>query len=684
MGIKSFWGQWLRKITARNVRPQNLPSIVTSLFIDMNSVFHNAAAEVFLYDKKYRNMPKDKKEKKLQELREVSEDERTRLVASKILEMIFDLVYKIKPTEYLVLAVDGVAPMAKITQQRKRRFKKAKEESDKLSAENQDMDDTEDMKAPEGIPFDSNCITPGTKFMQLIDLYIQQFIDQNLKLRTNIFPPNIIYSSHLTPGEGEHKIFELIRAGHVKPEGVGANVMYGTDADLVMLTLLSKLPYLYLYREEYSFEKKKMDAAIVNIDALRDYIHNDLNALAEPYEVIDIDITTRDFVTMIFFEGNDFLPHIVSFDDVGKTINLMIEIYQITKKPLTNLSGDLNWENFAKFVHELAKREEQLLKKVAAQDYVYPFTLLDQATKKEYLKIDDGTFGNDMLMDKVQVQLDFPKFQNLWYDNALTPYTPEGDNFMVSQKIEGVPFTQMGVIDMIYQYMLGTQWILHYYQNGTKGVSSRYIYPFHHAPLLKDLGIVIDYLNKHDKSPSVDLIKYSELDPNITPIHQLIAVMPPSSWKFIPEPFRGLMLTRFADLSPTDFLIEKQGIMKGQEWTAIPLLSIVDPVRISRDLEDYDIPKEFRNRLPYFVKNIKRIRIPEKPQTIIDVRISEEKMLERDALLYQAKPSPPTPLAGMKERISVIEKARISKKFEIEDKEFRKKNIFVWRREPLM
>jgi hypothetical protein len=124
--------------------------------------------------------------------------------------------------------------------------------------------------------------------------------------------------------------------------------------------------------------------------------------------------------------------------------------------------------------------------------------------------------------------------------------------------------------------------------------------------------------------------------------------------------------------------------MKGQEWTAIPLISIVDPVRISRDLEDYDIPKQYRDRLPYFVKNIKRVIIPQKPQDILAVKRLEEKQRERDALLYQSKPSPPTPLAGMKERISVIEKARESKKFEIEDKEFRKKNIFVWRREPLM
>jgi len=680
MGIKSFWGQWLRKITARNIRPPGLPSIVTSLFLDMNSIFHNATAEVFLYAKKYQFMDKAKKEKALADLRAMSEEERTRVVASKILEMIFDLVYKIKPTEYLVLAVDGVAPMAKITQQRKRRYKKAKDEMDKLS----ELDDTEDMKAPEGIPFDSNCITPGTKFMQLIDLYIQQFINDNLKLRTNIFPPNVIYSSHLTPGEGEHKIFELIRSGHIKPSTNGANVMYGTDADLVMLTLLSKLPYLHLYREEYSVQAKKMEVNVINIDALREYIHTELNALLEVPQYIDIDTTTRDFITMVFFEGNDFVPHIVAFDDVGKTINLMIRIYQEMGKPITTPAGDLDWENFSKFIQELARREEELLKIVAAQDYLYPFTILDQASKKVYTKIDEGTFGNDMFESKVQVTLDYPKFQNLWYENALTPYNKQGTKFMIENDIKGVPFTQMGVIDLIYQYMLGTQWVLHYYQQGTKAVSSRYIYPHHHAPLLKDLGIMMEYLWKHNKAPSVETIKFSALDPKITPIHQLIAVMPPLSWKFIPEPFRSLMLTRFADLSPMDFKIEKEGIMKGQEWTAIPLLSIVDPVRISRDLEDYDIPKEYRDRLPYFVKNVKRVLVPQKPQTLEDVRKMEERRQKREAELFQAKPTPSDPLTGMKERISAIEQKRESKKFEVEDKTFRKRNVFVWKRDPLM
>ena len=683
MGIKSFWGQWLGKISARNIRPPGLPSIVTSLFLDMNSIFHNATAEVFMYAKKYQFMDKAKKDKALSELRAMSEEERIKVVASKILEMIFDLVYKIKPTEYLVLAVDGVAPMAKITQQRKRRYKKAKDEMDKLNSESQ-LDDTEDMKAPEGVPFDSNCITPGTKFMQLLDLYIQQFINDNLKLRTNIFPPNVIYSSHLTPGEGEHKIFELIRSGHIKPSTNGANVMYGTDADLVMLTLLSKLPYLHLYREEYSVRNRRMEVNVVNIDALREYIHGELNALLEIPQYIDIDTTTRDFVIMVFFEGNDFVPHIIAFDDVGKTINKMIEIYQVMSKPLTNPSGDLNWENFSNFIQELAKREEDLLKKVAAQDFVYPFTILDKASTKKYTTIDEGTFGNDMFESKVQVTLDFPKFQGLWYENALTPYTKSGTDFMIKNDIKGVPFTQMGVIDMTYQYMLGIQWVLHYYLQGTKAVSSRYIYPHHHAPLLKELGVIMEYLWKHDKAPSVESIKFSILDPKITPIHQLIAVMPPSSWKFIPEPFRGLMLTRFADLSPTDFKVEKEGIMKGQEWTASPLLSIVDPVRISRDLEDFDIPKEYRDRLPYFVKNVRRVRVPQKPQNLQDIQKMEERRIAREAELLASKPTPLDPLAEMDKRISVIEQKRESKKFEVEDKTFRKRNVFIWKREPLM
>lgn len=72
-----------------------------------------------------------------------------------------DRLYKlVKPTKLMYLAVDGVAPRAKMNQQRARRFLSAKGRealiADYVAREGQ---------LPEIESFDSNCITPGTEFM---------------------------------------------------------------------------------------------------------------------------------------------------------------------------------------------------------------------------------------------------------------------------------------------------------------------------------------------------------------------------------------------------------------------------------------------------------------------------------------------------------------------------------------
>ena len=74
----------------------------------------------------------------------------------------------VRPRKVLYMAIDGVAPRAKMNQQRARRFRSAQERQEnidaaeelraKLRAEGVDVPD-----APEEPPFDSNVITPGTR-----------------------------------------------------------------------------------------------------------------------------------------------------------------------------------------------------------------------------------------------------------------------------------------------------------------------------------------------------------------------------------------------------------------------------------------------------------------------------------------------------------------------------------------
>lgn len=62
----------------------------------------------------------------------------------------------IRPQKLFFLAVDGVAPRAKMNQQRSRRFRTAKEAKETLEKAKRRGEEI-----PEEEGFDSNCITPG-------------------------------------------------------------------------------------------------------------------------------------------------------------------------------------------------------------------------------------------------------------------------------------------------------------------------------------------------------------------------------------------------------------------------------------------------------------------------------------------------------------------------------------------
>jgi 5'-3' exoribonuclease 1 len=73
-----------------------------------------------------------------------------------IFSYIEHLFGQIKPRKLFFLAIDGVAPRAKMNQQRARRFRTA------LDAERAQQDTIrKGAVMPMGDPFDSNCITPG-------------------------------------------------------------------------------------------------------------------------------------------------------------------------------------------------------------------------------------------------------------------------------------------------------------------------------------------------------------------------------------------------------------------------------------------------------------------------------------------------------------------------------------------
>ena len=106
-----------------------------------------------------------------------------------ICEYIDRIVGMVRPRKILYMAIDGVAPRAKMNQQRSRRFRAAKEAKEKedsakgvmldLIAEGHDVSKWDNNKLDEE-RFDSNVITPGTDFMDRVARGLQYYISERM------------------------------------------------------------------------------------------------------------------------------------------------------------------------------------------------------------------------------------------------------------------------------------------------------------------------------------------------------------------------------------------------------------------------------------------------------------------------------------------------------------------------
>jgi 5'-3' exonuclease len=131
------------------------------------------------------------------------------------------------PLERTFIAIDGVVPLAKMRQQRMRRFKAIDERR---------------LGIRDASGWDTNAITPGTEFMNNLAAGLRRALPQATISDTNAI------------GEGEHKLLEFLKQ---LPEADrrGDVIIYGLDGDLFVLMLLANQMFcshmnFYFLREE--------------------------------------------------------------------------------------------------------------------------------------------------------------------------------------------------------------------------------------------------------------------------------------------------------------------------------------------------------------------------------------------------------------------------------------------------
>ncbi len=119
------------------------------------------------------------------------------------------------------------------------------------------------------------------------------FINKKVSEDTDWQGIEIVFSGHEVPGEGEHKIMEYIRLAKAQPD-YDPNVrhcLYGLDADLIMLGLLSHDPHFCLLREEVVFgrqnQKKSKELEhqnfyLLHLSIVREYLELEFQELKQP------------------------------------------------------------------------------------------------------------------------------------------------------------------------------------------------------------------------------------------------------------------------------------------------------------------------------------------------------------------------------------------------------------------
>jgi 5'-3' exoribonuclease 1 len=181
-----------------------------------------------------------------------------------------EYILQIKPNNNILIAFDGVAPVAKLEQQRSRRFKSLYQTNVSRSL----------FKGLKPDPWNTTAITPGTVFMSMLNEKIKQKYSDVTKYHAK----NIILSLSDKHGEGEHKIFQYIR-DFPEQHKEQNTVIYGLDADLIMLCI-NHLPIsqnIFLFRETPHFiqsitsELEPNKSYIIDIPELARVITLDMN-----------------------------------------------------------------------------------------------------------------------------------------------------------------------------------------------------------------------------------------------------------------------------------------------------------------------------------------------------------------------------------------------------------------------
>ena len=491
MGVPSYFAYIVKNYPNIIKRYHKSSLNVDNLYLDCNSIIYDVYAKM-------------------------KTDNLTESIASAIIKgVIVKIEYyiaTIEPKKQVIVAFDGVAPVAKLEQQRIRRYKTWYQNEISKEIFKKDKPDV----------WNTTAITPGTKFMAELNAGVSAHFSK-LLVPTLMKGPNITVSGSNHVGEGEHKLFDYIRQNPEK-HADEVSVIYGLDADLIMLSInhLPISPKTYLFRETPQFigsidSELEPDADyFLDIPQLTEAIVLFMNNNVKMTEEQKLSESQRnkvyDYIFLGFFLGNDFMPHFPAINIRTGGVDKMMNAYKATIGPGENLTNGkvIYWNNVRKMIQFLVNLEEQYIivdhkSRNSKERHLMPTA---GTTPEEKFKRFEATPVFDRDMEKY-INPVKPYWQSRYYRGLFGIKSDTND----AQKK-----------DIAVNYLQGLEWTMKYYTSGC--VDWRWRYKYNYPPLLQDLI-------KHIPVFNTEFVVDKPANP-VTEIVQLCYVLPRSQLTLLP------------------------------------------------------------------------------------------------------------------------------------------------------
>ena len=563
MGIPSYFS-YIVKEYRHIIKDMKSLRQINNFYLDSNSLIYDAVKNNPTYDKTKHNE---------------YENELMDMVCAKI-DFYVDTL---QPRDRVFIAFDGVAPVAKLSQQRDRRYK-----SWYTTQIQRDLEGTAYKES-----WNTSAITPGTEFMKNLNTYVTEYYENKNKNKNpiSIVAPKYIVSSSMESGEGEHKIFEYIRKYpeyHNSPDTT--TLIYGLDADLIMLTLnhlhITNNKNMYLFRDTPEFIKSIDSSLDANRDylldipelaiAIVDYMHQQGIGGVEQNTSAPTPTSTptsdtivlqtnriKDYIFLCFLLGNDFLPHFPAVNIRTGGIHILLNVYRetmgcdntkfLTKSDSETATNTIQWKNFHEFVSHIAKTEDSLLmeehkrrdkaeKRMGYQDQSHSYgrnKRNERNNTKSTLQQTDEVLGTDIY--KMDELLTLPMKERS-VEKYINPFAHDWE-YRYYKSLFDVENTDERRKQICMNYLEGLEWTYNYYTMGC--IDWRWCYKYHYAPLFKDLIKYIPHMNttflqKKEKQAIEDVV-------------QLCYVLPKANLNLLPFSVNVVLLQRLGHLYGEDY-----------------------------------------------------------------------------------------------------------------------------------